>query len=415
MKLCALLIFSILQIFCLMKQASAVTFSDFNGSNGISSNALLKEQGVSMIRIDVPWNNIEQTRGVYTFTQYDNEILAARKAGFDVLPVLAYVPEWNKRIKGKIGSPPYDYAAWSDFVTATVKRYRAAPYNIKYFQIWNEPTLKAKFWLGDDVEFVTNIYIPAAKIVKKYNGKVVFGGWPQSNSLDEFDYMLDELGAIKYTDIIDFHYRDYKSYIKFYDKYIKTNMAEGIWQSELGYSSKPQNLLSTYLGIMNWALNHNWKSPDMYKVFWYPAWGSREKNLYGLATTLKDRTETLTENGKELTLLNQLYGAGTLVKKNIESNIEDSSNANDYIFGVLVNGQYVVIATSISSNDQRTIQYTLSTDRKPNSVTMVLVDGSEHPLNYSYADRKAQISINEDDMHGLFGGLKQKIFFIKIS
>ncbi|WP_434639875.1 glycoside hydrolase family 39 [Klebsiella sp. I138] len=398
-----------------MKQVSAVTFSDFNGSNGMSSVVLLKEQGVSIIRIDIPWNDIEKTKGVYTFTKYDDEILAARKAGFDVLPVLAYVPEWNKRIKGQIGSPPSDYSAWRDFVGATVKRYRATPYNIDFFQIWNEPTMKAKFWLGDNIDFITNVYIPAAKIVRGYNGKVVFGGWPQSNSLDEFDHILDKLGAIQYTDIIDFHYRDYKSYIRFYDKYIKTNKAEGIWQTELGYSSKPQYLLSTYLGIMNWALNHNWVSADMYKVFWYPAWGSREKNLYGLATTLKDRTETLTENGKELTLLNQIYGAGALLSQKIRSNVEIDPEANDYIFGVMVGGKDVVIANSLSNNSQKTWQYEFSTDRKPKSVTMILVNGDKHPLSYSYSNGTLQVFVDENDIHNFLGNLKRKIFFIKVS
>ncbi|HBY1083247.1 TPA: glycoside hydrolase family 39, partial [Klebsiella pneumoniae] len=157
----------------------------------MSSPELSKKQGISIIRIDVPWSEIESVKGNYDYTKYDNEIIRAKKLGYDVLPVLAYAPVWNKSIKGKIGSPPLETSSWNGFVESTVKRYRAYPYNITYFQVWNEPTLKAKFWLGNNEDFVNKIYIPAAKIIKKNNGKVVFGGWPLSNSISEFDYVLE--------------------------------------------------------------------------------------------------------------------------------------------------------------------------------------------------------------------------------
>ena len=107
----SVLLFCLLQTLCLAKQVSAVTFSDFNGANGITSAELLKKQGISIVRIDVPWSDIEKIKGRYNFEKYDKEIIAAKEAGFDVLPVLAYVPEWNKILKGKIGSPPLDISS----------------------------------------------------------------------------------------------------------------------------------------------------------------------------------------------------------------------------------------------------------------------------------------------------------------
>ncbi|EOY4399453.1 TPA: hypothetical protein ACTW1W_000459 [Klebsiella michiganensis] len=410
----SVLLFCLLQTLCLAKQASAVTFSDFNGANGITSAELLKKQGISIVRIDVPWSDIEKIKGRYNFEKYDKEIIAAKEAGFEVLPVLAYVPEWNKILKGKIGSPPLDISSWNAFVAATVKRYRANPFNITYFQVWNEPTSKAKFWLGNNVDFVNNIYIPAAKIIKKNKGKVVFGGWPLSNSISEFDYVLDHLGAIKYTDIIDFHYRDYKSYIKLYDKYIQTNMAEGIWQSELGYSSKPQNLLSSYLKIISWALSHNWKTSDTYKVFWYPAWASRDKKQYGLATTLRDRTNVLTENGNELVLLNMLYGNGNLANQEVKSNMKSSLDAADYFFGVKIDEKQVIIAVLLGDvNKYNQLHYSLVTRKEPRNVTLISAKGEQYKLNYLYEKGITHLFIDKNSVVNISSG-RINIFFIKV-
>ncbi|HBY9296094.1 TPA: hypothetical protein MJA02_12855 [Klebsiella pneumoniae] len=410
----SVLVLLIVQAFYFSTQVSAVTFSDLNGSNGISSPELSKKQGISIIRIDVPWSEIESVKGNYDYTKYDNEIIRAKKLGYDVLPVLAYAPVWNKSIKGKIGSPPLETSSWNGFVESTVKRYRAYPYNITYFQVWNEPTLKAKFWLGNNEDFVNKIYIPAAKIIKQNNGKVVFGGWPLSNSISEFDYVLEGLGAIKYTDIIDIHYRGYKSYIKLYDKYIKTNKADGIWQSELGYSSKPGNLLSSYLKIMSWALSHNWAKSDTYKIFWYPAWASREKKQYGLATTLKDGTTVLTENGNELVLLNDLYGSGELAVQDVQSNMKSSIDTDDYFFGVKISPNRIVIAVLYNGHDDyNQLNYSLMTKNNPRHITLVSSKRKQYQLDHTYEKGVTHIFVDKDKIRSISKGYSD-VFFIKV-
>lgn len=411
----SVLLFFILQALYLSKQASAVTFSDLNGSNGISSAELSKKQGISIIRIDVPWSDIESVKGHYNYAKYDDEIIAAKKLGYDVLPILAYVPDWNKSVKGKIGSPPLDSSSWNDFVASTVKRYRAHPYNITFFQVWNEPTLKAKFWLGNNEDFVNKIYIPAAKIIRENNGKVVFGGWPLSNTLNEFDYVLDKLDAIKYTDIIDFHYRDHKSYIKLYDKYLRTNRVEGIWQTELGFSSNPQNLLSSYLRIMSWALSHNWTSSDTYKLFWYPAWASREQKQYGLTTTLKNRTTVLTENGNELVLLNDLYASGDLANQEVKSNMKSSLDSDDYYFGVKISERRVIIAVLINSvNSYDKLNFSLVTKKEPRDVTLISSKGKQYQSHYSYEKGVTRIFIDKDNSPEDWDEL-MNVFFIRVN
>lgn len=275
--------------------------------------------------------------------------------------------------------------------------------------------MKAKFWLGNNEDFVNKIYIPAAKIIRENNGKVVFGGWPLSNTLNEFDYVLDKLDAIKYTDIIDFHYRDHKSYIKLYDKYLRTNRVEGIWQTELGFSSKPQNLLSSYLRIMSWALSHNWTSSDTYKLFWYPAWASREQKQYGLTTTLKNRTTVLTENGNELVLLNDLYASGDLANQEVKSNMKSSLDSDDYYFGVKISERRVIIAVLINSvNSYDKLNFSLVTKKEPRDVTLISSKGKQYQSHYSYEKGVTRISIDKDNSPEDWDEL-MNVFFIRVN
>lgn len=107
---------------------------------------------------------------------------------------------------------------------------------------------------------------------------VVFGGWPASNSINELDRIMFKLNAIKYTDIIDFHYGNEGPYNHLYENYLKPGYVKGIWQTELGFRAEKDGLLRIYLTIFHWMLSHNWSSEDQYKLFWYPVGGVEKKN-----------------------------------------------------------------------------------------------------------------------------------------
>lgn len=80
---------------------------------------------------------------------------------------------------------------WETYVDAVVSHYLPR-YNITYYQVWNEPTTQAGFWHGaNNSAFVPQVYLPAARKIRARGGKVVFGGWPASNSLVEFSQILN--------------------------------------------------------------------------------------------------------------------------------------------------------------------------------------------------------------------------------
>ncbi len=164
-------------------------------------------------------------------------------------------------IPGNWLSPPKHVEDWVDFVERVLARYSRPPFNLRYFQVWNEPTRQAGFWTGTHHEFIDKIYLPAAKIIRPHNCYVVFGGWPLSNSLEELDETLAYQGAWQWTDILDVHYRDVFAWQHLYDKWVKTGKCRGIWQTEIGFTDDPKYLPNLYLWVLHWALQSGWKDP----------------------------------------------------------------------------------------------------------------------------------------------------------
>ena len=76
----------------------------------------------------------------------DQDILYAHRHGQDYLLDLAYTAPcaWSAACQ-KIRGEQCEYHAptkltdWTDYVSAVVAHYAAPPFNVKYFQIWNEP------------------------------------------------------------------------------------------------------------------------------------------------------------------------------------------------------------------------------------------------------------------------------------
>ncbi len=93
------------------------------------------------------WNEIEPTRGHYTFAHYDHFMVLAARDHENVLALLYQAPGWAARTPNTL---PSDVNAYAQFVAAVVRRYgaggtfwRAHPklsaYPITTFDLWNEP------------------------------------------------------------------------------------------------------------------------------------------------------------------------------------------------------------------------------------------------------------------------------------
>jgi hypothetical protein len=109
---------------------------------------------------EVPQEDRDRYRdenGVPTdYTAIDRIVTGDAERHIAVMPVVQIAPMWAARHPGQLNSPPSDAQAYANFAGALVRRYgpggsfwvehpelEAQP--IRYWQIWNEPSLRA-FW-----------------------------------------------------------------------------------------------------------------------------------------------------------------------------------------------------------------------------------------------------------------------------
>lgn len=286
--------------------------NQFLGANNVAAPDWHK-YGLGWCRHDFSWAAIEPENDLFAWGQYDRIVEEVHRQGFEILPMLGYTAPWAATNQGDGFSPPKKVPDWEDFVAHAVARYSRPPFNLRYFQVWNEPTVKTGFWHGkSDDEFFEKVHMPAAKIIRRYGCFVVFGGWPCSDSLDHLAELLDKHKAWQWTDILDLHYFENSAWQTLYDRYIKTGKCRGLWQTEIGFHPFPGYLPNCYLRALHFGLRNGWSFPDQYKLFWFAFWGAGEDGPKCLTTTAADGTQASTEHGKRLLVMNEVLGKGTI-------------------------------------------------------------------------------------------------------
>ena len=260
-------------------------------------------------------------------------ILSNNRNGIHSLLLLAYTPKWNASVPGDGVSAPKDDSVWQRYVETAVRTYIAPPYNVKYFQIWNEAAGKlsggspqASFWHGPNFrahreharpydramqDYVELIHVPAARIIRKYGGYVVYGGWPDQGGLETYIKWLEyrspvvDARMIDWVDYLDTHYLGVDALTPLYDRYVANGRARGIWQTEIGdrYMRDPHYLPMYYFKSAVWALDHAWDDPNKYVSMVYH-WDGYEP--YRL--THRGSPRTYNVSGRSLIVLNKTAG-----------------------------------------------------------------------------------------------------------
>jgi polysaccharide biosynthesis protein PslG len=116
----------------------------------------MRSAGVGSERIEVAWDLVEPQRGQYDFALPDGKVLAAARAGIDVLALVVRSPTWAAREPGQPFSPPRSPADYASFLRVLVARYgpggalwrehpEVPPRPVHAWQVWNEPNI-AVYW-----------------------------------------------------------------------------------------------------------------------------------------------------------------------------------------------------------------------------------------------------------------------------
>ncbi|MEZ4463311.1 MAG: beta-galactosidase [bacterium] len=121
--------------------------------------------GVSWIRIDNNWINVEPEEGRFRFEELDRVVDGARRRGLQVFMTLAYAPAWATEPDGD-GVPTNNVprpGTFARYVLANVDHFRG---RVTHFGLWNEPNLD-HFYEGSVDSYLERIVRPGAQAVRE--------------------------------------------------------------------------------------------------------------------------------------------------------------------------------------------------------------------------------------------------------
>jgi len=135
-----------------------VELHDISTAGGLDLIAQAKTTWVR--RNALVWSDIELTEGVYNWgaaAYLEQEMINTSQKGLDLILVVRSTPVWaqwnvsdrNGYFCGPIS--PDKLQAFGNFMYEAVKRYSVAPYNVRYWQFWNEPDADYHFVSNDSV------------------------------------------------------------------------------------------------------------------------------------------------------------------------------------------------------------------------------------------------------------------------
>lgn len=109
--------------------------------------------GFRHARQEFSWSEIETSRGVYEWDQYDRIVNEMSRLDIGVIAVIVDTPDWARAIgeAGFANAPPRDPVFLSDFSSALAGRY---PEAVPFVQVWDKPNL-ADNWGGEVATGVT--------------------------------------------------------------------------------------------------------------------------------------------------------------------------------------------------------------------------------------------------------------------
>jgi hypothetical protein len=103
------------------------------------------DTGTSFTRLNgIRWSDVEPSEGQRNWSALADEeeqLLAAAENGIQVVLVVRQTPLWAQKIPGALCGPIKEdkLEAFGSFLHDLVARYSVAPYNIKYWELYNEP------------------------------------------------------------------------------------------------------------------------------------------------------------------------------------------------------------------------------------------------------------------------------------
>jgi hypothetical protein len=180
---------------------------------------MIAAAGLKFIRMDLVWHNIERTRGVYSWEDYDELTAGLEKRGINAIYILDYSnPLYEEMVESKdpltgeeqkgIAAPQHKESveAFTRWATAAAERYKEKHI---IWEIWNEPNIT--FWRpAPDISQYITLAMSTCKAIKAAVPEAVIIGPATSRIPYEFIETFLASGILRYIDGVSVHpYRDY--------------------------------------------------------------------------------------------------------------------------------------------------------------------------------------------------------------
>ncbi len=219
----------------------------FNISPGAQLTAV-ENAGTYWVRLNgLLWSSVQPTiSGGYQWgsvSSLEGDMQSAAAAGLKMILIIRETPTWARLYSG-YGCGPMKSQYFDDFggfVAAAVERYSIPPYNVQYYEIWNEPdvdhvlmpTLNEPFGCWGDIDDdyyggeyygdMLQVIYPMVKAANP-NAQVVIGGLlldcdpvnpPSGSNCDPANFLEGILksGAKNSFDAVSFHAYDYYNWV----------------------------------------------------------------------------------------------------------------------------------------------------------------------------------------------------------
>jgi hypothetical protein len=100
----------------------------------------LNTLGISWVKFQVSWKELEPQQGTRNWGEWDRLILAYHNAGFNILLSIVKAPDWARPTNTDLSQegPPADPNSYALFVGELAKRYKGG---VQAIEVWNEQNL----------------------------------------------------------------------------------------------------------------------------------------------------------------------------------------------------------------------------------------------------------------------------------
>lgn len=119
--------------------------------------SLLANSGAQIVRLNgVLWYKVEPQEGQYNWAALQNLDSALQELAIidiDVILIVRGTPDWAQKVSGSSCGPiaQEKFEPFVSFMTQLVQRYSAPPYNVKYWELGNEPDVAPELVSSDSV------------------------------------------------------------------------------------------------------------------------------------------------------------------------------------------------------------------------------------------------------------------------